>query len=244
MAFVEGEDGLAVGAEEHEVGLPVAGGLAVRGEGGAVDEGAAVGDTGGGAAALAPPPAPFELGPGQIVAPGIVLRAADLGVNEAVDGFVGDDGPPGLAGQAAGHLRGRPALLEAGEDLAAQRGIVVEPGPAPAAGAGLLVGVARLIALGARPIAFQLSSNRRWRAIQTCRDLADRGAGGVASGHVTAVFNGEMCIASFHGNTLRRCCTSFVNLGNPALARLQTNRARPSDAGVERRVREPASLVP
>ncbi len=130
MAFVEGEDGLAVGAEEHEVGLP-AGGLAVRGEGGAVDEGAAVGDTGGGAAALAPPPAPFELGPGQIVAPGIVLRAADLGVNEAVDGFVGDDGPPGLAGQAPGHLRGRPALLEAGEDLAAQRGIAVEPGPAP-----------------------------------------------------------------------------------------------------------------
>ena len=129
MAFVEGEDGLAVGAEEHEVGLPVAGGLAVRGEGGAVDEGAAVGDTGGGAAALAPPPAPFELGPGQIVAPGIVLRAAD------------------------------------------------------------------------------------------------RGAGGAASGHGTAVFNGEMCIASFHGNTLRRCCTSFVNLGNPALIRRCPKRA-------------------
>ena len=58
VAFVEGEDGLAVGAEEHEVGLPVAGGLAVRGEGWAVDEGTTVGDKGGGAAALAPPPGP------------------------------------------------------------------------------------------------------------------------------------------------------------------------------------------
>ena len=216
MAFVEGEDGLAVGAEEHEVGLPVAGSLAVRGEGWAVDEGTTVGDKGGGAAALAPPPAPFELGPRQIVTPGIVLRAADLGVNEAVDGFVGDDGPAGLAGQTAGHLLGRPALLEAGEDLAAQGGIAVEPGPAPAARAGLLVGVARLIALGARSIAAQLPSNRRWRAIQTCRDLADRGPGGVASGHGTAVFNGEVRIASFHGNTLMRCCTSFVNLGSRA----------------------------
>ena len=44
VAFVEGEDGLAVGAEEHEVGLPVAGRLAVRGDGRAVEEGAAVGD--------------------------------------------------------------------------------------------------------------------------------------------------------------------------------------------------------
>ena len=91
----------------------------------------------------------------------------------------------------SGEPRG-PALLEAGKDLGPQGGVAVKAGAAPAAGVGLLVGVARLVALGAGGIACQLPSNGRWRAIQSCRDLAARGAGGVASGHFTPVFNGEL----------------------------------------------------
>ena len=33
------------------------------------------------------------------------------------------------------------------------------------------------------------------------------------------VFNGDLLIAFSHGNTLMRCCTSFVNLGNLAALR-------------------------
>ncbi len=152
---------------------------------------------------------------GEKVAPGVVLRAPDLGGNESIDGLVGNEGPGGLAGQATGHLLGRPALLEAGEDARAQGRIKVEPGAAPAARAGLLVGIARLVALRARPIALKLPSQRRWRAIQTCSDLLDRVADGVASGQFTAVFNGKVRVVTFHGNTLMRRCTSFVNLGRP-----------------------------
>ena len=147
---------------------------------------------GDGAAALAPAAAALGLGAGEKVAPGIVLGAADLGVDETVDRLMGDDGVPGVAGQTPGDLFRGPALLEAGEDLGAQGGVAVEARPAPAAGVRLLVGIARLVALGAGGIALQLPSNRRWRAIQSCRDLAARGAGGVASGHLATVFNGEM----------------------------------------------------
>ena len=192
VTVVEGEDGLAVDAEEHEVGFPVPGGLAIGGTGGTLGEGPTVLNKGGGAAPLAPAAAPFVLGAGEIVAPGAVVGAADLGVDKAVDGLVRDDRPASVAGQAPGDLCGRPPLLEAGEDLGAQGGVAIKPGPAPAAGMGLLVGVARLVALGAGGIAPQFPSNRRWRAIQSCRDLAARGAGGVASGHFTPVFNGEM----------------------------------------------------
>ena len=84
--FVEGEDGLAIGAEEHQIGFPMARGLAV-GCGGALDEGAAVSHQGGGAAACAPAAA-GGFGVRERVAPGIGFRPGDLSVEEAVDGFV------------------------------------------------------------------------------------------------------------------------------------------------------------
>ncbi len=146
---VHGEDRLAIGADEHQVGLPVAGGLAVRGGDGSVGQGAAVGDQGGGATAGAPAPAAFGRGAGQGVAPRVVLRAGALGIDEPVDGLVGHDRAAGLAGQPASDLLGGPALGEAGEDAVAQRRIPVEAGTAPAAGVGLLVGRAGLVALGA-----------------------------------------------------------------------------------------------
>ena len=157
-ALVEGEDGLAIGAEEHQIGFPMARGLAVGGCGGALDEGAAVSHQGGGAATCASAAA-GGFGSGQIVAPGIGFRSGDLSVDKAIDGFVGEDGLPGIAGEAARDLLGGPALLEVGEYRGAEGGIAIQLGPAPPAGAGLLLRIAGLVALGAGAIALHFASH-------------------------------------------------------------------------------------
>ena len=165
VAFVEGEDHLTVGTKEHQVGLPVAGTPAVGGVLGPLAQGPALGDEGGRAATPASPVAPFELGPWEVATPGVFLLTGQLGVDEAVAGLVGAD-------LAAGRLLWGPGLSEAGQDLLAQGGIPFQTGTGPAAGPCLLLGIAGLVAPGAGGVALQLSSNRRWRAIQTCRDLA------------------------------------------------------------------------
>ena len=157
-ALVEGEDGLAIGAEEHQIGFPMARGLAVGGCGGALDEGAAVSHTGGGAAAFAPAAA-GGFGSGQIVAPRIGFCPGDLSVEEPVDGFVREDGAPGVASEAACDLLGGPALLEAGEDRGAQRSVAGQPGAAPPASVGLLLRIPGLVALGVGAIALHLASH-------------------------------------------------------------------------------------
>ena len=172
VAFLEGEQGLALVAKEHQVGFPVAGSSAVVGFDWALGDVPTMADKGSGTAALAPSAAPLGLAAGQQVAPGIVLAAVDLGLNEAVDGLVGDDGASGFQSQATGHLFGRPASLEAGVDGVAQGGVSVQLGTAPAPGPGLVVGVAGPVAILARRVAIQLPRNCRWRAIQLCRDLA------------------------------------------------------------------------
>ena len=70
-----------------------------------------------------------------------------------------EDGAPGVAGEAACDLLGGPALLQAGEDCGAEGGIAIQLGPAPPAGAGLLLGIAGLVALGAGAIALHFASH-------------------------------------------------------------------------------------
>ena len=82
------------------------------------------------------------------MAPRRGFRPGDLSVEEPVDGFVREAGAPGVAGEAARDLLGGPALLEAGEDRGAERSVAGQPGAAPPAGAGLLLGIAGLVALG------------------------------------------------------------------------------------------------
>ncbi len=156
----------------------MAGGLPIRDGGGSLGPRAAQGDEGGGAAAFKGPAAPFGFGPGQIMAPGIRGVAGHLGIDEPVDGLVGEARSLLLHGQATRHLLGGPAMLEARQDCRPELGVSVEFRALPAPCPRLLVGIARLIALGDGPITFQLSSNARWRAIQSCRDLAE----GVALG--------------------------------------------------------------
>ena len=59
------------------------------------------------------------------------------GVDEAIDGLVGDDGLARLPPEPASDLLWRPAVFEAGEHPRTERGIPVETGAAPAPGAGL-----------------------------------------------------------------------------------------------------------
>ena len=88
MAFMESEDSLTVGAEEHEICLPMAWTSTVLGLWRALRQGTAEGDEGGGTASLTATPAPFGLGPGQIVTPRVVLLSSQLGVDEAVDALM------------------------------------------------------------------------------------------------------------------------------------------------------------
>ena len=91
VAFVEGEDGVSIGPEQHQVGLPVARGEAVIGGLGALGDGATQSHEGGGAVPFAGSPTPLRLGMGQVVAPAVVLLACHLGVDEPVDALMGDD---------------------------------------------------------------------------------------------------------------------------------------------------------
>ena len=179
VALMEGQDGLAVDPEQHQIGLPMAGGAAIRDRRRPLSQRAAQSDKGRRAAPLVATAPAFGFGPGQVVAPRVLFLAGHLRIDEAVDGLVGDDFPVVFEGEAAGHLLGGPAVLELRQDRGAERAVAVELGALPAARPGLLVGIAWLVALGGGPIAVQFSSHRRWRAIQSCRNLADRVSRGV-----------------------------------------------------------------
>ena len=173
VAFLEDQEGLTSVAEEHQIGLPVAWKGAVISRWGTLGEGLAQEDIGNGVTPAATA-TPFGLAPCQEPEPGVVLGAIALGMDEAVDGLVGYEGAASFQCQATGDLLGRPASTQSGEDGCSQSWVPVQPGAPPTTGPSLLMSIAWLISLGIGGVALQLSSNRRWRAIQTCRDLAER----------------------------------------------------------------------
>src|ERR1700730_6409284 len=79
----------------------------------------------------------------------------------------------------------------------------------------LFLGISGLIADLAAMVTLQLTRHARWRAIQSCRDLADRLAGFAKTGNRAALFKRDLVIMLAHRNTLVWCCTSFVSLGGP-----------------------------
>ena len=146
LPFVRDEDGLAWGGEHHEIGFPVAEGCAViDGVGPQIDGNTALDEV----VARAPTVsggASFGAALGQIVAPGSVVGAADLGVDEAVDALMADRRGGVLLAQPAGDLLGRPAEPKLAKHEPAQPGVALQARACPAPGAGLLVGIARLVA--------------------------------------------------------------------------------------------------
>ena len=88
LAFVQGEGGVALLAEQRQVGLPMAGDGAIGDAKGPLGDGNPVFDMAGGRTALAAAPAAFGFGARQVEPPGIVFGPADLAIDEAVDAFM------------------------------------------------------------------------------------------------------------------------------------------------------------
>src|SRR5215472_12756988 len=90
LSLVSGEDGLAIFSKQHEVGLPVSclpsgiGGLWPQRDGHTVFDKFRRGP------AWTGPSAALVFLSGQIEPPGAVIGAADLGVDEAVNGLIAD----------------------------------------------------------------------------------------------------------------------------------------------------------
>ncbi len=166
----------------------------------------------GGAFAPAMPATPV-LASGQVVAPGAVVGAADLGVDEAVNALMADGCGGMLLLEPAGDLLGRPTATKLIEDQGPQLGVAFQTRSGPAPSGSLLLGVARLVADLRATVALQLARDARWRAIQSCRDLADRLAGLMKLGNRAPLLESEVAVISSHCNTLVWCCTSFVSSG-------------------------------
>jgi hypothetical protein len=158
--LVHGQDLLAVFGEHHQVGLPMARGLAIGGlDGSFIQANTAFDEACGTSAPLAAATA-LALAARQIAAPAEVRGAGDLGIDEAVDALVGDHLATVLAGQAAGDLLGRPALAKAFQHRAAQAGLPFEARARPAPRSHLLLGIAGSVTDLNAPIAVQLPRDR------------------------------------------------------------------------------------
>jgi hypothetical protein len=186
LSFVDDESGLAVSGKEDEIAFPMAIGFAAgslvwppRYRNTCFDE--ENGTVGSFAA-----PAPLAFGAGEEEAPAIVLGTSDLSVEEAVDGFVADDGSAMFFGEAACDLLGRPAFSQAHEDGASELVVSFEAGSFPASSPSLLVSVAGLISDELSGITLYLASDRRCLAIQSCRDFPYGAALGTKAGNLAA----------------------------------------------------------
>src|SRR5262249_50869013 len=187
LAFMDGEHRLAIFGEQHQVGFPVAGGLAIGGVGRPFGHGNTAFDEACGASATSAAEASLALPARQIATPAVVLLAGDLGVDEAVDALVADHPAAGFAGEPASNLLGGPASGQTLEHSAAQGGVAFEASPRPAPRPGLFLSVTCFVADVSAAVAPQLPRDRRWRAIQSCRDLPDRAAIGAKSGNLHSV---------------------------------------------------------
>ena len=188
VAFMNGEDSLAILGEEHEIGFPVAGIVAIAGCRRSFGNWNAAVDEACRAAAASATQAALGLGAGEIEAPAIVLGASELSVDEAIDTLMADHRLPGLDRQTAGDLLGRPAASETVENRSAQLGLAFEAGARPAPGSRLFLGIARPVANLTTTVALQFARNGRWRAIHSCRDLPDRAPVGLKPGNGAPVF--------------------------------------------------------
>ncbi|MGY2990969.1 hypothetical protein ACVI1K_008316 [Bradyrhizobium sp. USDA 4508] len=159
-ALMHGQHGLTVFREHHQVGLPVSGHAAVGRFERPICQGYTAFDEACGAAAPLAAAAALALGARQIAPPVEVRGAPELAIDEAVDGLVGDHLAPVLAGQPASDLLGRPAAAKALQHRAAQAGLPFEASARPAPRSHLVLGIARLVADLAPPIAPQFPRDR------------------------------------------------------------------------------------
>ncbi|MHC2332441.1 hypothetical protein ACVIW0_001730 [Bradyrhizobium sp. USDA 4454] len=145
-ALVHGQDLLTVFGEHHQIGLPMAGSVAIGDLDGPFIQGNTAFDEACGTSAPLATAAALALGAWQIVPPAAVRGASDLGIDEAVDALVGDHLASMLDGQPAGDLFGRPATAKAIQHRAAQDGLPFEASARPAPRSHPLLGIVGLVA--------------------------------------------------------------------------------------------------
>jgi hypothetical protein len=105
-SLVDGQDGLPVFGEHHQIGFPVARDFAIGDLGRPFCQRNTAFDEACGAPASFAAVASLALAPRQIAPPGEVRRACDLGVDEAVDALAGDHPTATFPGQPACDLFG------------------------------------------------------------------------------------------------------------------------------------------
>src|SRR4026208_398907 len=216
MSLMSNQNGLTILGEQHQIPFPVSGPSALVDVGWASFDRDTSLDVINGAAPSVSTPAALTFSSGQEMAPTEIFGAPDLRIDEPIDRLIADDLPLTFFVQSTGHLGRRPALPQPCEHPVLELGIAQQSTAFPAPAVGLLFCVGRLIAHLRAAVTIQLTHYSRWRAIHSCRDLADCFPGLAKSGKRTALFKRKLFIALSHSNTLsKKCCTSFVNLGNP-----------------------------
>src|SRR5262249_16033643 len=139
------QDCLTVLSKQHQIGFPMASLSAFIDISRAALNGYTALDVFGWAAASTSPPTALTFAPRQVMAPAVVIGASDLGVDEAVNGFMANDIAFFFLFQSSRYLGGRPALSAVIEHLALQFTVAHQPRPAPVATLSLLMSIGRLI---------------------------------------------------------------------------------------------------
>jgi hypothetical protein len=106
LAFMHGQDRLAVFGEHHQIGFPVPAGRPIGGIGRAFSQGNTTFNEVLRASTLPAAAAAFVLAARQISPPAIVLGAGQLGIDEAIDALVGDHLATLFTSEPAGDLLG------------------------------------------------------------------------------------------------------------------------------------------
>ena len=207
---------LTVLSEQHQVRLPMTGLSALVDVGRSPIDGHSVLDMIHRTTTSVSTPTALAFATGQVLTPAIVLSTANLGVDKAINRLIADHRSSLFLFQSSGDLSRRPTLSQTLEHLLLKFRLTQQPTSPPTAALSLLLGVGRLITDLSAAVTFKLAHYSRWRAIHSCRDLADCFPGLAKSGKRAALFKRKLFIASSHCNTLaKKCCTSFVNLGYP-----------------------------
>ena len=208
------QNGLTVLGKQHQISFPMAWLSAFVDVGWALLDRYTPLDVIDGAAASVSTPPSLTFSPGQVVPPTKIVGAPDLSIDEPIDRLIADDRTLLFFLQSTAYLGRRPALFQPFEHLSLKIRIAQQSTALPATALSLLLCVGRLITHLPAAVALKFTRYSRWRAIHSCRDLADCLPGLAKSGKCTALFKRKLFIASSHCNTLsKKCCTSFVNLG-------------------------------
>src|SRR5215831_2711391 len=167
-------------------------------------------------AASAAMPTALSFSSGKIMPPTVVFGSADLRINKSIDRFIADHGASVFLFQPPSHLSRRPTSSQRCQHRLLKIGSTQQPTSTPMAAFRLLLGIGWLITYLRATVTPKLTRYSRWRAIQSCRDLADCFPGLAFPGNRATLFQRKLSISLSHRNTLyTRCCTWFVNLGNP-----------------------------